>query len=462
MTAPKTQIVQMTVQNPDATMPLIIPVLVVCNTSDADLERNVRVNSQRDLEWIERGEARDEPAVIVGGAPSLKDKINLVVALQRWGGTVFALNGASRFLNEHGIFTDYQVIADAKPETAQLVDPSASAHLFASQVNPLCFEVENIRPKLWHLQCGDIETWFPEEKVAAGGYCMVGSGAAVGTAACALAYAVGYRKLHVFGMDSCHRNGASHAYQQPMNDLIPNVDVEWAGKRYKSSVAMKAQAEKFMMTGQDLVRRGCQIHVYGEGLLQAMWHTPPTDLTERDKYRLMWQFDGYREIAPGEYAVETFLEVARPSGLVIDFGCGTGRAGLKLKEAGLNVLLVDFADNCRDEEAMGLPFLEWDLAWPCPAQANYGFCTDVMEHIPPDDLETVTQNIMAAGRTVFFQISTTADLFGAVLQQPLHLSIHSHEWWLNVFTDLGFTIAWERKGEIASSFLVTQSSQKGN
>ena len=60
-----------------------------------------------------------------------------------------------------------------------------------------------------------------------------------------------------------------------MNEFIPTVNVEWAGKTYLSSVAMKAQAEKFQITGQALKREGCTINVHGEGLLPAMWNTTP-------------------------------------------------------------------------------------------------------------------------------------------------------------------------------------------
>lgn len=458
MAEPRTDIVQMAYQNPHASAPLHIPVAVVCNTSDADLERNVRANSARDLDWIACSDPRGGVAVLVGGGASVEDHIDDIRALAENGAFIFAMNAASSYLNEHGIRVDAQVIADAKPETAQLVDLNAARHMFASQCHEATFEraLDNgRRPKVWHLEIGQVEDWFPEDRLKKGGYALIGGGAAVGNAGICLAFALGYREFHVFGYDSCHKDGRSHAYDQPMNKFMPCTDVTWAGRTFTASLAMKAQAEKFQITGQAIEQAGGRIHLYGDGLLQTMWNTPAKDLAERDKYRLMWQMDSYRTVSPGEDAVPLFLAAARPDGLIADFGCGTGRASIALANMGHEVVLIDFADNSRDEEAKSLPFIEWDLTRPCPVRAPYGLCTDVMEHIPPEDVETVIVNIMASSPCVFFQISTVDDVFGAILGTPLHLTVKPHDWWRDVFESLGFTVEWQEAGEIASCFLIT-------
>lgn len=428
MAAPRYEIVQKSIQNPHASAPLFIPILVLCNTSDEDLARNISENSARELRWVKAEEPHGREAIMVGGGPSAADFIEEISRRQLEGGVVFAMNGASRWLRRYGIVADYQVISDAKEETAGLVDPLAHHHLFASQVNPKTMAAVEA-PIVWHLEIGEIERHFPPAKVARGGYALIGGGAACGNSALCVAYAMGYRTLHLYGYDSCHRAGESHAYRQAMNDFIPTVDVEWAGKTYTASVAMKAQAEKFQLTGQALQQAGCALHVYGDGLLQHMWTAPPEHLSERDKYRLLWRYDTYRETSPGEMTVDAFLATARPDGLVIDFGCGTGRAALRLQEAGIPVLCVDFADNCRDDEALGLPFLEWDLTKPCPARAKWGFCSDVMEHIPPADVDAVLANLFEAAERVFFRIDTDDDELGGLIGHKLHLSVWPHEEW---------------------------------
>lgn len=453
MARPTSTLYSMDYQNPHAEGVLKVPVLVLCNTSDEQLLANIEANSANSAEWIGFRPAHQRAAILVGGGPSLADHIADIKAIRSLDCDIFAMNGAATYLLNHGIRPDYQVIADAKPETATLIEPRATAHLFASQVDPACFAAVP-GAMLWHLETPGMEDVFPSGRRKRGGYALVGGGAAVGNCACALAYVMGYRSLHLFGYDSSHRGTASHAYDQPMNKWIPTVSVEWAGRTFVSSVAMKAQAEKFMITGQALKAEGVDITVHGDGLLPAMWNTPVGNISEQNKYKLMWQIDAYRDFAPGEHLVGLFLAHVKPEGLIIDFGCGTGRAALALAKRGHEVLCIDFADNCRDEEAMGLAFLEWDLSKPIPARANYGLCTDVMEHIPTADVVTVLSNIMAAARTVMFQISTVKDAFGAMLGTDLHLTVRGHEWWLAHFEWIECDVLHQHNGGSNSIFIV--------
>jgi hypothetical protein len=455
MATAKNEVIQMAYRNPDASMPLHVPVLVICNTPDEVLENNVRINSAKSLKWLKSFSANDSDAILVGGGASVEDCLDKIKELRESGGTVFAMNAASQWLIEQGIDVDYQCIIDAKEETSLLVDSEAKDHLIGSQVHPKTMDsVKN--PTVWHLESGNIEKLFPEDRVKKGGYVLLGGGAAVGNSAMCAAYALGFRKLHIFGMDSCHKDGRSHVYPQDMNKFIPNVEVQWADRTFVCSVAMKAQAERFQITSELLKQMGCEIEVYGDGLLQTMYRSKLDDLTEQQKYQRMWQFDSYRDHSPGENIADFYLDKFKPDDLIIDFGCGTGRAGVKFNKAGLNVLLVDFADNCRDEEAINIPFLQWDLSKPCPATSKYGFCTDVMEHIPTEDVETVVKNIMNSSKEVFFQISTVNDEFGDAIGAELHLTVKSHEWWKELFISLGFDVEFDLDLEIASLFYVKE------
>lgn len=442
-------VMQITMQNPDAEMPMIIPVIVLNNTPKEKIEAHVRANTAINLPWLNSVPAHDRVAIICGGGPSLADHEQHIWDLADAPRVdIFGLNGAARWCFEHGLAVDYQIIVDAQEQTADLIDPYAQHRICASQVHPLTAAQATM---LFSLANEGIEELFPPERVARGGYTLVGGGVSVGITALCVAYTLGYRKMHLFGYDSSNRNGATHAYMQLLNVLIPNIDVTWAGKTYTASMPMKLQAEAFPAFARALIEAGCEIEVHGDGLLPAMWHNPP--MTEREKYQQLWTRNDYRQWSPGEDAVEQFLEVAKPHGHVVDFGCGTGRAGKAIHEAGNPVLLVDFTDNCRDRDCMGFPFLQWDLAEPMPFRAPWGFCADVMEHIPTDDVPTVIRNITEVADRVWFQIATRPDKFGATIGQQLHLTVRNHKWWSVMLERYG-DIMWQEERPGVSSFYI--------
>jgi len=457
MAAPKYDLFQWNYQSPHSEKPLHIPVIVLCNTPEEEIEANIRANTARDLRWLSAAQPHDGIAIFGGGGASVADHLDDISALVAEGGTIFAINAASQYLRKYGIDVDWQVTCDAKPESATLIDPEARGHLIASQVNPVTM-ASVPDPVVWHSAAHAKEEWFPPAKVKRGGYALLGGEASSGLGALCAAFCMGFRRMEIFGYDSCHRDGQSHVYRQPMNNGIPVISYQWAGRSFQTSITMRVQAERFPIAAQALMQEGATVNVWGDGLLQHLWRTPQENLTERDKYTRMWQIDAYRTYSPGEVAAPTFLGLVKVEGKgpVIDFGCGTGRGGLALAKAGLDVMLTDFVSGCRDQEALVLPFIEWDLTRPCPLRAPYGYCCDVMEHIPPDDVEKVILHIMRSAETVFFQISTTRDSFGAVIGQQLHLSVHPHDWWLGLFGVLGLTVEKDIAASGVSTFIVTR------
>lgn len=426
---------QLRYQNPHASMPLTVPYIVVPNTHEKVVDAHIRANSQRDIPWLYASEPHDRVAVICGGGPSLLDDLDVIRAMD---GDVFGLNGAALTLTQNGIHVDRQVIIDAQEITSVLVEPEAGMHVFASHVHKETLD-RATNPTLFHLNFDGIEDLMPPEKVEAGGYTLVGGGVSVGITALVVAYVMGYRKVHLFGYDSSNRGTATHAYKQAWNEPIPRIDVEWAGKTYNASMPMKLQAEAFPRFAAQLQDEGCEIEVHGDGLLPAIWRDAP--MTERQKYQRMWMIPEYGERSPGERVAPVFIDVVKPDGLVIDFGCGSGKGAKALAAAGLDVLLVDFTDNCRDKDVLHLPFREWDLTEPMPFRAPYGFCTDVLEHIPTEDVGRVIRNIMEASPRVFFQIATWDDNWGEVIGQRLHMTVRPHEWWAEQFAE--YSIEWD-------------------
>lgn len=100
-----------------------------------------------------------------------------------------------------------------------------------------------------------------------------------------------------------------------------------------------------------------------------------------------------------------------------------------------------------------LPFLQHDLTQPLPIRASHGFCTDVMEHIPPGDVAAVLRNVTEAARTVFFQISTVPDAMGVLIGHDLHLTVRPHAWWLEQLSRYG-AVTWQHELPDVSCYIV--------
>lgn len=181
-------------------------------------------------------------------------------------------------------------------------------------------------------------------------------------------------------------------------------------------------------------------------------------LTEKAKYEKMWDDPLYRKVSPGEESAQTFLQQAHPlkDSTCIDFGCGTGRGGLMISLFGnMIVTLLDFAENALDEEVRNatvtqphrISWLQADLNKDIPIAAAYGYCADVMEHIPPSEVDPVLDNILRAANHVFFQISCVDDVMGARIGESLHLSVHPYAWWLKKLKQHDAVIHWSRQDE---------------
>lgn len=444
-------------QNPGCAYPLRIQLDVECNVPEEKMLDNMQVNARRQKKWVQQKEAHDRIALICGSGPSLRESLNDIRdRYHRGNADLFALNGSAKFLQMNKLLPDCQILLDARPETAQLIGP-AFHHMFASQCDPSLFEkVPNAQ--LWHATYGDYAPEFPDYH---DDYVMVGGGHSIGNTVLPLIYALGYREIHCYGYDSSNKGEATHAFAQPLNDGDPSTYVYFRGKQYISSLVMKLQADHFPWRARELQKMGCKIYVHGYGLLPDMFNAPP--LGEREKYELLWQHPEYRGVAPGEFLDKLFIRVsgAENPELVVDFGTGTGRGAWKLHdEYGLDIIMLDFAENCLDDEVKkrlgpDFEFYPHSIEEPFISGADYGYCTDVMEHIAEDRVDKVLKAIMASVPKCFLAISLIEDNLGSLIGETLHLTVRPYKWWLDKFKALGFTIEWSEDQAISACFYIS-------
>lgn len=231
----------------------------VMNVSDSDLIENIKSALKLPYPRVNQIPAHDGHAVIVGGGPSLNDHIDEIRWRKQQGQIVFATNNTLSKVE-----ADYHVMLDARKENAAFV-PYNMKCLYASQCHPNVFERSKNNGNaitIWHSMIDGIQEVVCEDS------CFIGAGlSSVGLKAMALAYTMGYRKIHIYGLDSSYRDGEHHAYKQPLNDNERILDVECNGTIYTTAAWMATQAEEFKSIAGLLVNAGCTLTVHGDGLI---------------------------------------------------------------------------------------------------------------------------------------------------------------------------------------------------
>lgn len=161
------------------------------------------------------------------------------------------------------------------------------------------------------------------------------------------------------------------------------------------------------------------------------------DDAERAKYEATWRNRDYRQVSPGEKGVAFAVKSMgwTPPMLIVDLGCGTGRASVALAGVGFSIAAVDIADNCLDDVAANDKMILFHRASLADFPMSFenpcgGFCTDVMEHIPPEHVDLVLENISDNIPSVFFGIAHFHDSGWGT--GPLHLTVEPAAWWGDV------------------------------
>ena len=415
----------------------------------------LNIEEQAILDNIEANCARDLPRVslrkacVCGGGPSLADHLEEIREKQGRGFHVYALNNAGKFLRADGIMPNAQFIIDARPCNSEFVEDvhPKITYFIGTQCDPVVFDTvlanpPSLRPPVHMVNVAAVDGAIDLIGRLNPGATVLSSQPTVGLQALNLMDVLGYRIVHLYGYDSSHRDDGHHAYEQAVNDDLKVLEWRFNDRGFKTNAAMAMQAEQFGLIYSRYVQRGMALEVFGDGLLPEIWRFHESirlngteGQREAVKYQKMWQVDEYRKMSPGEDLHNDILRhiEAREAETVIDFGVGPGRLAKALLDAGYDVTGIDIAMNCLDPALRDkVPLVVTNLWEPLAGDmvADFGICTDVMEHIAPAHVDAVLDNIRRSVPACYFSISFTPDAFGAAIGEQLHLTVQPQEWWL--------------------------------
>lgn len=226
--------------------------------------RYTEQNLKRGLGQIEQGEPKQGKLYIVCSGPSLLDTWRELLPRD---GEIWALNAAFDWLCKQGVRPDYGVALACENQITRYFQEAGEGDqfLFASQTHPELVDralERGASVTFWHV--AHPEGWdVPVPK----GVKVFGAGT-IGTRALDLAWVLGWRDIHILGMDACISPDGRIAVDIPMyedrRDSLRTFCIN--GRAFVAMPSHAHQVEDFASVIRPLT--GLSVTLYGDGLLQ--------------------------------------------------------------------------------------------------------------------------------------------------------------------------------------------------
>jgi hypothetical protein len=235
------------------------------NTPADELAANIRHNITRQLPQMSVHPARPGPVAIVGGGWSLEETLDELVEMSWAGVPIIALNGAGNYLVERNIRPAALAVLDARGVNVTFVqrDIPGCKYLLGSQCHPAVFDAcEDRDVRIFHVDDSEeLDAYYNKQ------YHAVPGGSTVGLRAIPLAHMMGFREMHLFGMDSCHApDGRHHSFAQDWNENEATALLTVGARQFRCSVWQVSQAKEFVnfigSQGEHF-----RLDIHGDGLL---------------------------------------------------------------------------------------------------------------------------------------------------------------------------------------------------
>jgi FkbM family methyltransferase len=387
-------------------------------------DEQIKINCQKVKGRIEPGDETDEPIACVSFGPSLKDTWKELKKFKK----IITCSGAYKFLIEKGIVPTYHCDLDPREhKMTMLGKPNKKTEfLIASTIHPKYLDaLKGYNVKLWHIFATDEEA----VRVLPKGEWSLSGGSSVGLRTLTIARFLGYKNIHVFGMDGSFSNGDSHTTLHP-NKPKEGYEVEYDGVRYMTTPSMLHVAKE---TPKEVDSLGdCTVKFYGEGLVQNIMKkhisrpkkdsliafNKPTLISDelRELNRKLHQ-DNPKYGMGGARHIESVLKLCKLDSikLIGDYGAGKGFLAKELLKHNIVILEYDPAVPGKEELLPPVDLL---------------VCTDVLEHIEPDKLDFVLDDMKRCCKQVgYLVISTRKAVKTYADGRNAHLIVKDKDWW---------------------------------
>lgn len=126
--------------------------------------------------------------------------------------------------------------------------------------------------------------------------------------------------------------------------------------------------------------------------------------------------------------------VKRHGNKVLDAGCGRGEYARSMMKAGKDVTGVEISKTCCDKYLKDINHVCTDILTHNVSGKWYDcvYCTDVLEHIEPDDLDTLLSSFKLVSNKFLFLVCTGSDVKSG---HELHVSNMSYGKWEKKLTE---------------------------
>lgn len=363
-----------------------------------------------------------DPIAIVAFAPSLRDTWEQIKEFKY----IMTCSGAHKFLIDKGIVPTHHIDLDPRLHKLKLLGQPQkdTEYLIASTIHPQYLDaLKGYNVKLWHIFAneGDRARVLPRDEWAITG------GSSVGLRCLTIARFLGFVNMHIFGMDGSFVEGSTHTTEHP-NAPKEAYETTYNGKKFLTTPSMLHVAQE---TFHELDQMAdCQFSFYGEGLVQEM---------AKDYKRSTGRVGSLIAFNKPGLISQEYLELNKK--LHEDnpmYGMGGSKHAnyvIELSKLNKTTDILDYgAGKMMLQKSLPFPIFNYDPAIPeisqYPRPAAIVICTDVLEHIEPDRLKFVLEDLKSLTKEVgYFVVSTRKAAKTYANGKNAHLIVQGKDWW---------------------------------